>query len=411
MTDALAVGDELVITVGQMVHGGHCIGHAGEHTVFVRYAMPGERVRARIDRRKGSVRFASAVDVLEADPQRVTPPCGSFGLGACGGCEWQFAPVSVQRTWKRMVLEDAFRRQGGSRVAAQVDWTGLSVESMEPGLESGLGWRTRARWRSDSAGRPAFRRAGSHDLIAIPDCAVLVPALRSALRSALRATPGALDAPPGRDVVAQAGLDGRLAIQVQEGTDCAPDSTQRATVSVRNRTWRVQPGAFWQAHQGLPDALVDTVLEFAQPAAGQCWWDLYSGVGLFSAFLGDAVGATGSVHAVESSPQADRMARRSLHDLPQVHLHKQRVEEWLDESSAPRPHGVVADPPRRGLGTVVTPLVANAPDRIILVACDPVALARDARLLVEAGYRLGGLRAFDAFPMTHHLECVALFTC
>lgn len=105
------------------------------------------------------------------------------------------------------------------------------------------------------------------------------------------------------------------------------------------------------------------------------------------------------------------MARRSLHDLPQVHLHKQRVEEWLVQTSAPRPLGVVADPPRRGLGTVVAPLVANAPQRIILVACDPVALARDARLLVEAGYRLGGLRAFDAFPMTHHLECVALFTC
>jgi tRNA/tmRNA/rRNA uracil-C5-methylase (TrmA/RlmC/RlmD family) len=406
MTDALAVGDEIVITVGPMVHGGHCIGHVGQHTVFVRYAMPGEKVRARIDRRQGGVRFASAVDVLQADDQRVSAPCTSFGLGACGGCDWQFAPLSVQRQWKRAVLEDAFRRQGGGRVAAQVDWQSFSVEPLEPGSDSGLGWRTRARWRSDAQGRPAFRRAGSHALIAIPDCPVLVPALRGALHSP---TP-TLHAPAGSDLVAQAGVNGELALEISGHEGDQAEVTSKVTVSVRDRTWRMQPGSFWQAHQGLPEALVATVLDFGQPAPGQCWWDLYSGVGLFSAFLGEAVGSSGTVDAVESSPLADRIARRSLHDLPQVHLHQRRVEQWLVSAMTATVHGVVVDPPRRGLGALVQPLCAASPQRIVLVACDPVALARDARLFSEVGYRLRALRAFDAFPMTHHLECVALFT-
>lgn len=399
MTDALAVGDEVVITVGQMVHGGHCIGHVGQHTVFVRYAMPGETVRARIDRRRGGIRFASAVDVLQADEQRVTPPCTSFGLDACGGCDWQFAPLSAQRLWKRAVLEDAFRRQGGSRVAAQVDWPSFMVEPLEPGSQSGLGWRTRVRWRSDAQGRPAFRRAGSHALIAVPNCPVLVPALHNTLQ-----------APAGSDVIAQAGVDDQVAIEISRHEGDQTETRSTTTVSVRDRTWRIQPGSFWQAHQGLPAALVTTVLDFGQPEPGQCWWDLYSGVGLFSAFLGEAVGPAGTVEAVESSPLADRMARRSLHDLPQVHLHQQRVEQWLDSATTTTLHGVVVDPPRRGLGALVGTLCAASPRRIVLVACDPVALARDARLLGEAGYHLRALRAFDAFPMTHHLECVALFT-
>lgn len=406
MTDPLAVGDEVELTVGQMVHGGHCIGHVGQHTVFVRYAMPGERVRARIDGTQGRIRFATAIDLLAADPQRITPPCAAFGPNGCGGCDWQYAPLSVQRHWKRMVLEDAFRRQGGSGVTAQVQWAALTVEALEPGAQSGLGWRSRVRWRSDERGRPSFRRAGSHALIAVPDCPVLVPPLRSHLRAAH----DSLSAPPGSDVLVQAGEDGQLASAVRPRGTAQVEPVARTTVRVRERTWRVQPGSFWQAHQGLPAALVDAVLAFAQPGVGQHWWDLYSGVGLFSAFLGESVGTNGSVHAVESSPVADRIARRSLHDLPQVHLHQHRVEEWLASGAVSGPHGVVADPPRRGLGRLVTTLCALEPERVILVACDPVALARDARLFDDAGYRLRGLRAFDAFPMTHHLECVALFT-
>ena len=406
MSDALAVGDEIDITVGQMVHGGHCIGHVGQRTVFVRYAMPGERVRARIDRRQGEVRFASALEVLEADANRITPPCGSFGVDACGGCDWQFAPVTVQRHWKRAVLEDAFRRQGGSRVAAQVDWHALQVEPLVPGIDTGLGWRTRARWRSDQHGHPAFRTAGSHAVVAVPDCPVLVPSIRQILHGQWQKPTAVADT----DLVLQAGDGDQVAIRSVPGQDREPEGLSRTTVSVRHRSWRMEPGSFWQAHQGLPDALVDSVLAFGQPSVGEHWWDLFSGVGLFSAFLAEAVSSAGSVQAVENSPSADRIARRSLHDLPQIRLHQQRVEDWLAASSVPNLHGVVADPPRRGLGSLIKPLTKQAPERVVLVACDPVALARDARLFDEVGYRLRALRAFDAFPMTHHLECVALFT-
>jgi tRNA/tmRNA/rRNA uracil-C5-methylase (TrmA/RlmC/RlmD family) len=397
MTDLPVEGDEVVITTGPIVHGGHCIAHHGQLTLFVRYAMPGEQVLARITRRTGRIGYAIAVDILRSDERRITPSCAVFGSSGCGGCEWQYAPMAVQRAWKRDVLHEAFRRQAGTEVTARIDWSTLVVEALEPGADSGLGWRVRARWQADEFGRLAFRRAASHDLIPIDNCPVLVPALQTAMFGA-RAVPAA-------EVVAQAGTDGSVAML----GDGSGEHAQRVMAQVRDRTWNIRPDAFWQAHQGLPGALVSAVLEYARPTAGECWWDLYSGVGLFSAFLGEVVGEAGSVHAVEDSQVAHRCARRSLHDLPQVRLHRLRVEEWLADADRPRPRGVVVDPPRRGLGPLVARLCAQSPERIVLVACDPVSLARDAAAFSQQGYQIDGVRAFDAFPMTHHFECVALF--
>lgn len=416
MTDSLAVGDVLVLTAGHMVHGGHCLSHADGHTVFLRGAMPGERVRGRVYRVRGSLGFAVTIDVLQPDPQRVEPPCAWFAGDGCGGCDWQFAPVAQQRVWKRDVLADAFRRQAGRSVAARVDWDNLTVEPLAPGAESGLGWRTRVRWRTTGNGLPGFRRASSHEVIATPNCRVLVPELQRAMT--------AHRAPPDCDVVAQAGRPERgaghqVAVQVLDSRSAhaeagshgsAAPGAPRTTVQVGSRSWRTEPQAFWQAHAGLPTVLVDAVLVAGAPALGEHWWDLYSGVGLFSAFLGEAVGPTGSVQAVESSPVAARIARRNLHDLPQVRLHQCPVEDWLTAPSDVAPHGIVVDPPRRGLSDLTKQLSRHAPQRLIVVACDPVALARDAGLLDALGYRIQVLRAFDAFPMTHHFECIAVFT-
>jgi tRNA/tmRNA/rRNA uracil-C5-methylase (TrmA/RlmC/RlmD family) len=250
------------------------------------------------------------------------------------------------------------------------------------------------RWAIDADGRPCLHAHRSRDLIPIDDC----PASASGIRAWLAGAPrlhGEQALTAEGDPV-QVSVDG----QVVAGPGRVPRR-------VRHRTWRIAADTFWQAHPALPDALVDSVLEFGRPASGEHWWDLYAGAGLFSAFLGEAVGPTGGVDAVEGSGSAVRDARRALHDLPWVRLHRQSVRSWMRHASG-SPDGVVLDPPRSGAGAeVLGPLSALRPSRIILVACDPVALGRDVGLLADAGYRLERLRAFDAFAMTHHLEAVA----
>jgi tRNA/tmRNA/rRNA uracil-C5-methylase (TrmA/RlmC/RlmD family) len=161
-------------------------------------------------------------------------------------------------------------------------------------------------------------------------------------------------------------------------------------------------------HPALPDALAAVVGEWADAPRGGTAWDLYGGVGLFAAVLAGQVGTDGAVSVVESSRQAVADGRAALADLPQVDWRVGRVERVLGLLDG-RPDVVVADPPRRGLGrALVDELCAREPARVVHVACDPAALARDVALFGERGYRLARVRAFDAFPMTHHFECVAL---
>jgi tRNA/tmRNA/rRNA uracil-C5-methylase (TrmA/RlmC/RlmD family) len=175
----------------------------------------------------------------------------------------------------------------------------------------------------------------------------------------------------------------------------------------------VTGGGFWQVHPGAAQTLLDAVLDAAAPQPGERAVDLYSGVGLFSAGLAERVGVTGNVVAVESDERAVKDARRSLHDLPNVRIVAGRVERVVtgtgpDGDVLARADVVVLDPPRTGAGRdVVGAVLAARPRIVVYVACDPAALARDVATAAGVGYRLGALRAFQLFPMTHHVECVA----
>src|SRR6185436_13937188 len=181
-------------------------------------------------------------------------------------------------------------------------------------------------------------------------------------------------------------------------------------VRAAGREWRLSPGVFWQVHPALPDVLAQVVGEWANAPRGGTAWDLYGGVGLFAAVLAEQVGRDGSVTVVESAQAAVDDGRAALADLPQVGWRVGRVEKVLAGLPG-EPDVVVADPPRKGLGrAVVEALAAHGPAQVVYVACDPAALARDVAFFAGHGYTLGPLRAFDAFPMTHHMECVALLS-
>jgi tRNA/tmRNA/rRNA uracil-C5-methylase (TrmA/RlmC/RlmD family) len=385
----IKVGQEAIVEIGPVAHGGHFIAHHAGHTVFVRHALTGEQVRIKITDVTAKIVRADAVEILRASPQRVEAPCKWARPGSCGGCDFQHVAITHQRELKAQIIVESLQRHAGIATGP------LVVEPLGDG--SGLHWRSRIRWSVDSQGRPGLLAHRSHSVVRVDDCLLATPGI-AALELPGQRFEGA------REVRTVEGDESQVSVVVDGYLEAG---RQRIVQEVSGRSWKVDVDSFWQVHPQAAPALVDAVLSFGQPSAGEQWWDLYSGVGLFSAFVAEAVGSAGAVHAVETSGSATRDARRSLHDLAQVTLHEEDVLTWL-EGADERPSGVVLDPPRAGAGQLVVEAIARANPRVVIyVACDPVALARDVAFFAAAGYRVAGLRAFDSFPMTHHVETVA----
>ncbi len=385
----------LELDVGPVAHGGHCVARHEGRVVFVRHALPGERVRAVVDEDAGGAFCrADAVAVLRASPDRVPAPCSWARAGGCGGCDFQHVDPAAQRALKADVLAEQLQRLAGI-VRPTL------VEELPGGA---LGWRHRVRLAVDEQGRAGLRAHRSHDVLPISDCRITVPGV----------LPPVLAHPfePGGEVEVARDADGAVHVDAPgpHGGGFPEDgpSVQRAGVGGTQREWRLSSGVFWQVHPALPDALAAVVGEWARAPAGGVAWDLYGGVGLFAAVLAAQVGPDGGVTVVESSRQAVADGRAALADLPQVGWRVGRVERLVDKLDS-TPDVIVADPPRKGLGRqLVESLCARQPVRIVHVACDPASLARDVALFATRGYELAELRAFDAFPMTQHFECVAL---
>jgi tRNA/tmRNA/rRNA uracil-C5-methylase (TrmA/RlmC/RlmD family) len=383
------VGRELLVDVGAIAHGGHCVARHEGRVVFVRHAIPDERVRVVVTEGGESSRFvrADAVEVLSSSPDRVAPPCPHAGPGRCGGCDFQHIGLQRQRDLLGRVVSEQLAR------LAQLERP-VVVEPVA-GDEQGLGWRTRVRFRSAPTGVPGLRRHRSHQVEPIERCLIahpLLPDVRQALEG------GAESA----EAVVTSGGEQVVVTDIRD----APTVFERAA----GRTFAVHAGGFWQVHPGAADALAAAVIDGLRPQPGDRCWDLYAGVGLFSAVLAGSVGEQGAVVAVESHRRAVAHGRENLGDLAQVRWVAERVERFVRRRIAQgRLDLVVLDPPRSGAGRVVVSATARQrPRAIAYVACDPASLARDLAILADAGYEIASLRAFDIFPMTHHVECVAI---
>ena len=255
--------------------------------------------------------------------------------------------------------------------------------------------------RLDADGTPGLRRHRSHEVVRVDRCLIAHPGLPDVLDSSWP------DASSVEAIVSATHQQLRL-VSTRDGATFA-DGPQVLTEEAVGRRWQVTGSGFWQVHPRAAEVLVASVLEGLAPQPGEHALDLYAGVGLFSAALGDAVGTRGHVLAVESDRGAADDAVANLADLPQVAVLHERVDRALLQVG--RAELVVLDPPRTGARReVVTAVAALAPRAVAYVACDPAALARDVAFFAGHGYRLSSLRAFDLFPMTHHVECVAVLT-
>jgi tRNA/tmRNA/rRNA uracil-C5-methylase (TrmA/RlmC/RlmD family) len=419
--DDLQPGDVVEVEVGAVAHGGHCVARYRGRVIFVRLALPGEVVRVKITEvKKGSFCRGEAVSVLQADPERVEAPCTHFHPGGCGGCDFQHASGRRQRSLKAAVVREQLQHLAGLDVPVQ-------VEELPGG---GFGWRTRVRWALDPVGRIGPRAVRSHRvegvnpaepcLIAAPGLTELaatvdVPAgVRRPTSAPVhrngRQGRGRSGRPELPEVVLTAAGDGSLLAlwPDQVGRPPAPSITETAV----GRSFSVAADGFWQVHPAAADTLAGAVrealadVELTDGAA----WDLYGGVGLFAEVLAAAVGPGGAVVTVEGDRTASGLAAANLAARPQVSVVLGAVETCVDDLPA-AVDAVVLDPPRSGAGPALcAKIAARRPAVVVYVACDPAALGRDTAALLAAGYRLDTLRAFDCFPQTHHIECVARFT-
>jgi tRNA/tmRNA/rRNA uracil-C5-methylase (TrmA/RlmC/RlmD family) len=395
--------------VGAVAHGGHCVARHEGRVVFVRHTLPGERVVVRVteDRHPGFCR-ADAVEVLEASPDRVDRPCPYSGPGRCGGCDWQHVAPDAQRRLKAAVVREQLTRLAG----LDVD---VTVEELPGGP---LRWRSRARFAVDRSGAAGLRRHRSHDVVVLDDCPITVETGARAVLGQRWPGAGAVDVSvDSTGAVTTTRLDRRghptSSRVVRPGGELPEEPSTRAERHAGGRDWEVEGTGFWQVHPAAADALVAAVAGFADVRAGDTVLDLYAGVGLFGGALAPAAGPTGRVVCVESDEAACAAADANLADLPQAEVWQGEIDaEGLGElltDLGGTPDVVVLDPPRAGAGPAVSRLLAGTGARaVVYVACDPASLARDVAAFAAAGFRLAALRGFDAFPMTAHVECVAL---
>lgn len=401
-------GREVEIEATNIAHGGYGVARLDGRVIFVAEAIPGERVRARItDDRKKSFWWADTVEVLEPSPHRRPHIWAEADVSRDpgirpGGADFGHIKPAHQRELKAHVITDSLKRMG--RIARDV-----VVEAVD-GPKDGGGWRTRERLHVAEDGTVGPYAARSHRVIKVSDLPLGTPELREL-------------APVGEKMKDLAGQSVEVIAPSVGGARLIIGEQARSVIRERvgEREFLVDDAGFWQVHRAAPATLTRAVQEAIDPALFDpkaANLDLYGGVGLLAAAVADTFGPTTRITSVESDERATEHAQENLAEWVGAQALPARVERWVtglaDSSVTERARleaaTVVLDPPRSGAGrAVLEALAAVKPRQLVYVACDPVAFARDAGILAELGYELTGLRGFDLFPSTHHVEAVGAF--
>jgi tRNA/tmRNA/rRNA uracil-C5-methylase (TrmA/RlmC/RlmD family) len=393
-SSTLKTGDLLQVTIEKVAHGGHFIARHDGAVIFVRHAIPGENCTIQITSTGSSFNRADVVSVETASEFRVDAPCSFAHRNGCGGCDFQHISVAHQRSLKSDVITEQFAR------IAKID---LRIEVEE--VDESIRWRTRAIATTDRNGKLGFYKSRSHSIAPLKDCIICVEAMNFGevagrdLKGDVRVEISASNS--GERSIALAPTRGEEKARLTEGPAILHEN-------VLGKTLEVSQESFWQSHKRAPEILTQVVLDFATLKTGDHVLDLYGGVGLFSAAIVDVVGSTGHVDLIEGSKIATADAARNFNSYSNITIATGDVVKLLPRITAA--DVVVLDPPRDGAGKEAVAHIARlAPRAIVYVACDPAALARDTAYLADHSYSLVKVRAFDLFPMTHHIECVALY--
>ncbi|MEI2691645.1 MAG: 23S rRNA (uracil(1939)-C(5))-methyltransferase RlmD [Anaerolineae bacterium] len=455
----------ITVTLTSIAHGGEAIGHHAGKIVFVPYAIPGETVQAEIIEEKQRWARARLVRVIKPSPDRTLPPCPYFGPDQCSGCQWQHISYGRQLELKAEVVADQLRRLGGIAEPPVLEPIALADEA---GLLD-YRYRNHAQLVADATDRLGYLRDGvgqgvakgemrrqgvrapgqpAHDVIAVDECLLLHPLLNE-MHGALLAgiaeaeaadaqqeedpDPAASSALPViiRRINLRAGVNtGQRLLAFETVGDRAPgflveelpvrcvvrrrDGSVEGLIGdpwieeeVAGRTFRISANSFFPANTVGAEVMVDLAAEMLAPQSHETLLDGYCGVGLFGLSL---AGQVGEVIAIEEAEAACDDFAWNGRDLDNVTLHQGLMEDVLAALENERIDLALIDPPRSGAGPdVIQQLARLGVPKLLYISCDPATLARDAKLLVAAGYTLEQVQPVDMFPQTFRVESLALF--
>ena len=429
----LEIGAEIELEVTGIAHGGVSVARHEGRVVFVADAIPGERVLARVtDQKKKSFARAATTQVLSASADRRDHVWAEAALerdpaDRAGGAEFGHIALERQRVLKAEVLVDAMARFGDIELAAEdgEDFADTLAELVEPAPgddeTNGLGYRSRVRLHVDpETGAVGPYAARSRRVIPVESLPLATEGVNQ-IAPLLEQMGGIATV----DLIDPAADDPRMLL-TEPGAKTRSGEGDLVRELVEDRQFVVRAGGFWQVHREAPAVLftavrdtIEGLIEAGSFDPGAANLDLYGGAGLLAAAMAEAAGPGLKVTTVEAEPAATDDAAENLAELVGALAVTAKVDRHLSDllkASAPvrdrlRRGTVVLDPPRSGAGGGVTgQLVELSPANIVYVACDPVALARDTKSLLDAGYDLLELRAFDIFPHTHHFESLAVFS-
>jgi len=391
--ERLKVGEVIEVQIGPVAHGGHFVARYNGQVIFVRHGITDELVKIKITSVSSKIAHADVIEVLKSSENRVSPPCKY--AGSCGGCDFQHIEINAQREYKSAIVKEQLLRIG----KMDLDALGfdLKVQALEP--TNGLHWRTRMDFAVSPQGGIGFFGARSNEVVEIKDCLIADERMNVAELS-------------GRswksDARVEVAVSSTNEISVMRSGRSISGPTQ-IVEQVGGNSFKISPVSFWQSHKAAPVELTKAVLALLGIKNGDNVCDLYSGVGLFAAAILKEVGDRGFVTLIESDKTAVTDARKIFLNKENVKILQGLVAQQL--AVVKRADLILLDPPRTGAGEVVIQqMVKFRPRKIVYVACDPAALARDAKTLEESGYKLDHIQAFDLFPMTQHIECVAGFS-
>ena len=391
--ERLEVGQVIELVIGPVAHGGHFVARHNGQVIFVRHGITNELVKIKITAVSSKIAHADVIEVLTAAPSRVSAPCQY--AGKCGGCDFQHIDLATQRKLKAEIIKEQFMRIG--KIDLSLLGFNLEVNEVEP--SDGLHWRTRMDFAVSPDGKIGFFGARSNEVVEISQCLIADERMNV---SELAARSWKSDA---RVEVA---VSSTSEVSVMRSGRSISGPTQ-IVEQVGGNSFKISPEAFWQSHKSAPVTLVKAALSQLGVKSNDHVCDLYSGVGLFAAAILKELGEQGFITLIESDKSAVADARRVFLNKSNVKILQGLVAQQLP--IVKRVDLILLDPPRTGAGDVVIKqLIKLKPRKIVYVACDPAALARDSKTLIEAGYKLDHISAYDLFPMTQHIECVAGFS-
>jgi len=383
-------GDVLTLNIEKVAHGGFCVARHEGIVIFVRHALPNEKVEAQLISLAPGKKswFAQTLKVINASKFRRNSPCLYFKSDGCGGCDWMHTSASYQRQLKLEVLIELLERLGKITHAREI----CRMNDVDPEEKN---WRTKIRVIANDKGELGFRKYRSSEIQVIDKCLIADEEINKSLNEV------------GKKI---SGSEIELIKNNEEVIVLGKDSKNiKINRTVNDDNYEASGSGFWQIHPKSLDVLSELIEKDIKKMSIESFLDLYSGVGVFSSVI-LKIFPNASGFVIESDKEAAESAKKNLSQFKKVKILKQKVENWIF-TTREKFDLIVLDPPRSGAGVkVMQSICKKAKQKIIYIACDPASLARDTAVAKENGWVLEKVEVYDLFPMTHHFESVAVFT-